>query len=208
MSELSQTPVTATLLFANIAISLWAMYSNQAYFEKFAEWPYQIVHDGKWYQVITSAFLHANFMHLFFNMFALYTFGSFLEAFFIQGFGGFTGSLYFFLIYFISLLTGSLLTVIFHYNNPLYVAVGASGAVSGIVFSYIIFFPKSTIFVLFFPMPAYLFALLWIGLSVYGMKSKLGNIGHEAHLGGAVGGFLSTLLLIDGSAKILLDHFG
>ena len=57
-------------------------------------------------------------------------------------------------------------------------------------------------------MPAYLFALLWIGFSVYGMKSKLGNIGHEAHLGGAVGGFLSTLLLIDGSAKILLDHFG
>jgi len=141
-------------------------------------------------------------------MFALYTFGSFLEAFFIQGFGGFTGSLYFFLIYFISLLTGSLLTVIFHYNNPLYVAVGASGAVSGIVFSYIIFFPESTIFVLFFPMPAYLFALLWIGFSVYGMKSKLGNIGHEAHLGGAVGGFLSTLLLIDGSAKILLDLFG
>lgn len=207
MASLAETPVTATLLFANVAISLWAMYSNPVYFEKFAEWPYQIVHNGKWYQVLTSAFIHANFMHLFFNMFALYTFGSFLEAYFIQGFGAFTGSLYFFLIYFISLLAGSLLTVIFHYNNPEYVAVGASGAVSGIVFSYIIFFPMSTIFVLFFPMPAYLFAVLWIGFSVYGMKSKLGNIGHEAHLGGAVGGFISTLMLIEGSMRVLMEHF-
>ena len=158
-------------------------------------------------RIITSAFLHANFMHLFFNMFALYSFGSVLELFFIENFGKFDGSMYFFLIYFISLLSGSILTVIFHYNNPLYVAVGASGAVSGIVFSYIIFFPKSMLLVLFIPMPAYVFAFLWIAFSVYGMKSKLGNIGHEAHLGGAIGGFVSTLLLIDGATRVLISHF-
>lgn len=207
MTSLAETPVTTTLLFANIAISLWAFYSNPLNFERFAEWPYQIVHDNRWYQMITSAFIHANYMHLFFNMFALYTFGSFLEAFFIQSIGSFEGSMYFFLIYFISLMAGSVLTVIFHYNNPSYVAVGASGAVSGIVFSYIIFFPKSMLYVFFIPMPAYLFALLWIGFSVYGMRSKLGNIGHEAHLGGAVGGFVATLMLIDGSTKILMQHF-
>lgn len=195
------------MLFANIAISLWALYSNPIYFEKFSEWPYQVIHEKKFYQMITSAFLHANLMHLLFNMFALYTFGSFLEYFFIENFGSFNGSLYFFLIYFISLLFGSILTVIFHYNNPQYVAVGASGAVSGIVFSYIIFFPKSMIYVFFVPMPAYMFAILWIAFSIYGMKSKLGNIGHEAHLGGAVGGFVSTLILIDGATKVLMDHF-
>lgn len=207
MLSLAETPITATLLFANIAISIWAFYGNPAYFEKFAEWPFQVVHEKKWYQMITSAFLHANFMHLFFNMFALYMFGSFLEAFFIQSFGNLSGSLYFFLIYFISLLAGSLLTVVFHYNDPAYVAVGASGAVSGIVFSYIIFFPKSMLLVFFIPMPAYLFAVLWIAFSIYGMRSKLGNIGHEAHLGGAVGGFVSTLVLIEGSMRILLEHF-
>ncbi|HMS35342.1 MAG TPA: rhomboid family intramembrane serine protease [Ignavibacteria bacterium] len=207
MNSLLDSPVTLTLLFANVAISLWAFYGNPLYMEKFSEWPYQIVHDKKYYQVITSAFLHANFMHLFFNMFALYTFGSFLEGFFISNFGSFEGSLYFFLIYFISLLFGSVLTVIFHYNDPGYVAVGASGAVSGIVFSYIIFFPQSMLYVFFIPMPAYLFAFLWIAFSVYGMKSKLGNIGHEAHLGGAIGGFVSTLILIDGSMKILISHF-
>jgi membrane associated rhomboid family serine protease len=207
MASLFDAPVTMTLLFANVAISLWAFYGNPVYMEKFSEWPYQIMHDKKYYQVITSAFLHANFMHLFFNMFALFTFGTYLERFFIENFGSFEGSMYFFLIYFISLLFGSILTVVFHYTNPQYVAVGASGAVSGIVFSYIIFFPSSMLYVFFIPMPAYLFAFLWIAFSVYGMKSKLGNIGHEAHLGGALGGFVSTLILIDGSMKVLMSHF-
>jgi membrane associated rhomboid family serine protease len=207
MSHLLESPVTITLIFANVAISLWAFYSNPIYFEKFSEWPYQIVHEKKYYQIITSAFLHANFMHLFFNMFALYTFGTFLERFFIENAGAFDGSLYFFLIYFISLIFGSILTVGFHYKDPNYVAVGASGAVSGIVFSYIIFFPKSMLYVFFFPMPAYLFAFLWIAFSIYGMRSKLGNIGHEAHLGGAMGGVIATLILIDGAMRVLISHF-
>ena len=207
MESLAETPVTITLLFANIAISIWAMYSNPIIMFKLSEWPYQIVHEKKYYQLITSAFLHANFMHLFFNMFALFTFGTYLEYFFIQNLGALEGSLYFFLIYFISLMFGSVLTVVFHYNDPQYVAVGASGAVSGIVFSYIIFFPQSMLYVFFIPMPAYIFAFLWLAFSVYGMKKKLGNIGHEAHLGGALGGVISTLILIDGSMKILLSHF-
>ena len=207
MATLLESPVTMTLLFANIAITVWARYVNPVYMEKFSEWPYQIIHEKKYYQIITSAFLHADFMHLLFNMFALFSFGSFLERYFIVRFGSFDGSLDFFLIYFISLVAGSILTVAFHYNNPSYVAVGASGAVSGIVFSYIIFFPKNMIYLFFIPMPAYIFAILWIAFSVYGMKSKLGNIGHEAHLGGAVGGVIATLILIDGAMKTLLKHF-
>jgi len=207
LESLAETPVTITLLFANIAISIWAMYSNPIIMYKLSEWPYQIVHEKKYYQLITSAFLHANFMHLFFNMFALFTFGTYLESFFINNLGALEGSLYFFLIYFISMLFGSVLSVVFHYNDPQYVAVGASGAVSGIVFSYIIFFPQSMLYVFFIPMPAYIFAFLWLAFSVYGMKKKLGNIGHEAHLGGALGGVISTLILIDGSMRILLSHF-
>lgn len=207
MYNFTDSPVTMTLLFANIAISLWAFYGNPLYMQKFSEWPYQIIHEKKYYQAVTSAFLHANFMHLFFNMFALFTFGMFLEGFFAENFGNLNGSLYFFLIYVISLISGSVLTIAVHYNDPGYVAVGASGAVSGIVFSYIIFFPQSMLYVFFIPMPAYLFAFLWIGFSIYGMKSKLGNIGHEAHLGGAIGGFVSTLILVNGAYRILLSHF-
>jgi membrane associated rhomboid family serine protease len=203
-----ESPVTFTLLFANIAISLWAFYSNPVYFERFSEWPYQIVHQKRYYQVLTSAFLHANFMHLFFNMFALFSFGTFLEKVFVNSYGETYGSLYFFIIYFVSLFTGSFLTVLFNYKNPAYVAVGASGAVSGVVFAYVILFPMNTIGVFFVPMPAFIFAFLYIGASIYGMKSKFGNIGHEAHLGGALGGIIATVVLIDGAIKIFLSNFG
>lgn len=205
--NLTDAPVTVTLCFANVAISLWAFYANPIYFERFAIWPYQVVHHNRYYQMVTSAFLHANFMHLFFNMFALFTFGITLEPFFNETLGGLTGSLYFFLIYVISLFTGSVLTVLLKRNDPTYVAVGASGAVSGIVFSYVIFAPMSDILVLFIPMPAFVFALLWIAFSLYGMKTKLGNIGHEAHLGGAIGGMIATFILIPGSFELFLSYF-
>jgi membrane associated rhomboid family serine protease len=201
------TPVTFTLLFANISISLWVWYSKHDYFNTFAEWPYQIVHEKKFYQSLTSAFLHADWMHLLFNMFTLYSFGTVLEKLFVSNFGQTQGSIYFFLIYFISLFSGSILTVAMKFNNRDYVAIGASGAVSGIVFSYILFFPFSTVGVFFIPMPAFLFAFLYMGVSIYGMKHKFGNIGHEAHLGGALGGIISTFLLIEGSFRFFLSHF-
>ena len=201
------TPVTFTLLFANTAISAWAWYTRYDYFSRFAEWPYQIVYEKRFYQTLTSAFLHGDWMHLLFNMFALFSFGTVLEKLFVSNFGHMEGSLYFFLIYFISLFSGSVLTVVMNFRKRDYVAVGASGAVSGIVFSYILFFPFSTVGVFFIPMPAFLFAFLYIGVSIYGMKNKFGNIGHEAHLGGALGGIVSTFLLIEGSFRFFLSHF-
>lgn len=200
-------PITYTLLFANIAIYIWIRYMKPDYFEKFAEWPYEIVNHHKYYQVITSAFLHADLMHIAFNMFTLFSFGPVLEGMFVMNFGQVLGSLYFFLIYFISLLSGSLLTLVFNYKNPNYVAVGASGAISGIIFSYVLFFPFSKLLVFFIPMPAFLFAFIYVGVSIYGVKNKFGNIGHEAHLGGALGGVLATFILIDGAFKFFLSHF-
>lgn len=201
------SPVTYTLLFANIAITLWVWYLKPDYFDKLAEWPYEIVNHHKYYQIVTSAFLHANWMHLLFNMFTLFSFGPVLEGMFVMNFGQTAGSMYFFLIYFISLLTGSLLTVVFNFRNISYVAVGASGAVSGIIFSYVLFFPMSKIAVFFIPMPAFLFAFIYVGISIYGIKNKFGNIGHEAHLGGALGGVIATFLLIEGAFRFFLTHF-
>lgn len=205
--DISSIPVTLTIIFANIGITIWTHYSNPVYFRNLSEWPYQIVHEKKYYQLLTSAFLHAGFVHLLFNMFALFSFGGYLEQFFVFNFGELAGRIYYLLIYFISLFMGGILTVIFHHKEPEYVAVGASGAISGIIFSYVIFFPFSQVAVLFIPMPAFLFAFIYIAISVYGMKTRFGNIGHEAHLGGAIGGFIATLVLINGAWEMLLSHF-
>lgn len=202
-----KAPATIVLIIVNIIISLITLRNKDKYFYEFAEWPYRIVYEKRFHQIVTSAFLHADFFHLFFNMFALYTFGTVLENNFIYNFGDLNGSLYFAAIYFISLVTGSLLTVVFNFGNPNYVAVGASGAVSGIIFSFIIFYPKATVGFFLIPMPAYIFAFLYIAISVYGMKRNLGNIGHEAHIGGALGGIISTFLIIDGSFRLFLSYF-
>lgn len=205
--DLTSIPVTLTIIFANVAITIWTHYANPVYFRNLSEWPYQIIHEKKYYQALTSGFLHAGFAHLLFNMFALFSFGSILEQLFVFNFGELNGRVFYLLIYFISLFSGSLLTVLFHHKDPNYVAVGASGAISGIIFSYVIFFPFNQISVMFVPMPAFVFAFLYIAISVYGMKARFGNIGHEAHLGGALGGFIATLILIEGAWGILLSHF-
>ena len=201
------SPITFTLLFANIAIFLWIEYFKPEIKMHFAEWPYEIINNHRYYQVITSGFLHADWMHLLFNMFTLFSFGPVLEGMFAANFGQTLGSLYFFLIYFISLLSGSLLTLVFNYKNPDYVAVGASGAISGIIFSYVLFFPFSKLLVFFIPMPAFLFAFGYVGVSIYGVKNKFGNIGHEAHLGGALGGVIATFILVEGAFRFFLSHF-
>jgi membrane associated rhomboid family serine protease len=112
-------------------------------------------------------------------------------------------------IYFSSMLLGSIFTVIPHFKNPGYVAVGYSGAISGILFSFIMFFPKTPINIIFIPIPvpAYLFAIFYIAISIYGVKRSLGNIGHEAHLGGALAGIIMTILIFPDVIGKFLGQF-
>jgi len=201
-----EAPLTLTLILTNI-IAFIVMRYNPEIFNRFAESPYDIVHNKRYYQIVTSAFLHVDWMHLLFNMFTLFSFGTYLEIMFVRSTGMLAGTIDYGLIYLISLLCGSVLTVILNYKNPSYLAVGASGAVSGIVFSYVLFNPFAMIMVFFVPMPAFVFAFLYVGISIYGMKTKMGNIGHEAHLGGAVGGVIATLILIKGAFDVLIGHF-
>lgn len=202
-----ESPATIILIIANAVISVFAFRDRDKYFNAFAEWPYFIIKQKRYYQILTSAFLHADYIHLLFNMFTLFSFGMFLEKFYMVNYGTLTGSLYFIAIYFISLLIGSVLTLIFHYNNPDYVAVGASGAVSGVIFSFITFFPTAQVGVFFIPMPAFIFAAIYIAVSIFGMKKNFGNIGHEAHLGSALGGFIATLILIPDALTVFKSHF-
>ena len=142
---------------------------------------------GEQARMFTSGFLHADWAHLFFNMFTLYMFAPIV----INAFGNTT----FILIYLASLLGGSLLSLYFNYTNYAYRAVGASGAVTGILYAAILIDPQMSLYIYFIPIPiqAYIFGIGYLLYSIYGMKAKRDNIGHSAHFGGAIAGYALTL---------------
>jgi membrane associated rhomboid family serine protease len=143
---------------------------------------------GQKLRLLTSAFLHINYLHLAFNMYALFVFSDAV----ILGLGEFN----FLLVYLGSLFVGNLFSLVYHKNEPYYSAVGASGAVSGIVYSAVVLNPNMSLilFPIPIPLPGYVFGVGYLLYSIYAMKKQLGNVGHSAHLGGAIGGFVITLL--------------
>jgi membrane associated rhomboid family serine protease len=173
------------IILANVLISLKGF--NDEYFFRKYQFHVGSIRAGEQIRMVSSAFLHADFFHLAFNMIALYSFAPVVY----EGLGNFT----FLLIYAGSLIFGSLLTMVFHGNDYSYRAVGASGAVTGIIYSAILLYPDMTIGIFgVIPMPAYVFGIGYLLYSIYGMKSKSDNIGHTAHFGGAIGGYVITLL--------------
>ena len=144
---------------------------------------------GQKRRLITSGFLHTDYMHLGFNMYALYVFSDAVVLY--------LGGVNFLIIYIGSLLFGNVFSLFYHKNEPYYSAVGASGAVSGIVYSAVMLYPDMTLIMFPIPihLPGYVFGVGYLLYSIYAMKKELGNVGHSAHLGGAIGGFGITLLL-------------
>ncbi|MBU2946644.1 rhomboid family intramembrane serine protease [Zobellia uliginosa] len=179
---------TIVVIAANVLVSLKG-FNDTSFFERYKFGIGQI-QAGQKDRMLTSGFLHVDIAHLFFNMFTLYFFAPVVVNWF--------GSGKFIAIYFISLLAGSLLAMFFHKDEPHYSAVGASGAVTGVLYAAILLQPNMQLGIMFIPLPvpAYVFGIGYLLYSIYGMKSRLGNIGHTAHFGGAIGGYLSTLLFM------------
>lgn len=175
------------LIIANVLVSMKG-FKDYSFLDKYKFQVSRIL-SGEKIRAFTSGFLHVDWMHLGFNMYALYLFGNIVASF--------LGMPNFLIIYFGSLLAGSLYSLQYHKNEPYYSAVGASGAVSGIVYSSILLYPGMELFLFFIPIPipGYIFGVGYLLYSIYGMKKQLGNVGHSAHLGGAMGGFAITLLL-------------
>lgn len=148
--------------------------------------PLHILRDRQYYRLLSSGFLHLNWIHLLFNMLSLYSAGSPIELVF--------GLPSFLLIYYGSIAGGSLLSLYLHRHHD-YRALGASGGVCGVIFASIFLFPGGWMYVFGLPIPSWLYAILFIIVSFYGLRSRLGNIGHDAHLGGAIIGLLITTAL-------------
>ena len=172
--------VLLVILAANVLISYKAF--NDTHFFRKYEFHIGSIRSGEQYRMFSSGFLHVDFAHLFFNMFTLYMFAPFIIAN--------VGALYFAYLYFGSLIAGNLLTLYFHKEDYYYRAVGASGAVTGIIYSAILLEPNLYMYGI---IPGYVFGFAYLLFSIYGMKAKNDNIGHVAHFGGAIGGFGITL---------------
>ena len=183
------------IIVANVLVSLKG-FNDRTFFENY-KFNIGALKEGEHYRHVTSGFLHVDYMHLFFNMYALYLFAPIV----IQSFG----TIIFGVIYVICLLASSYFSFFYNKNNYYYSAVGASGAVAGILYASVMLYPDMTLimFPLPVPLPGYVFGIGYLLYSIYGMKKQLGNIGHSAHLGGAIAGYLLTLAI---APSLILDH--
>jgi membrane associated rhomboid family serine protease len=157
--------------------------------------PYTVYAQKEWFRLISHGFIHADNAHAFFNLFALWMFGTRVEEYYGNYFGS-KATLYFILLYVGGIIAASLVSLEKHKNNPSYSALGASGAVSAVVFSAIVMEPKMQMGLMFFPdmIDGWIFGILYLGYSTYMSKKATDNIGHDAHLWGAVFGFLITII--------------
>ncbi|MBN1796227.1 MAG: rhomboid family intramembrane serine protease [Sedimentisphaerales bacterium] len=182
--EESITPV-CLLIIAATGVFSYLGFSRYGFIERYLFDIQRILRDRQYYRIFTSALLHGSWTHLIFNMFTLYSFGSAIEKDF--------GIWQFLLIYVSGILGGNLLSLVLHRNHE-YRALGASGGVCGIVFACIFLLPGSSVylFLIPYPIPAHIYAVGFMLFSYFGLRSQAGNIGHDAHLGGAIVSLLVT----------------
>ena len=189
MEYLQMAPVACFIFAFTILTSIWAFYSDNVYARMILH-PFSVYRGQRAYTVISSGFIHADIMHLLFNMLSYSFFAFALEPI--------LGHWQFGVLYFVSLILSDLPTVYKHKNDEWYHSLGASGAVSAVIFSYILYNPISPLGLMLIPgfqMPAVVFGVLYLIYCNYAAKRAADNINHDAHMFGALSGLLITLAL-------------
>lgn len=169
--------------------------------------PFNLKKNNEYYRIISHIFIHADITHLAFNMISLYFLGLTLENHLLETYSLKLGSIYFLILYFAGAVFASLPSALKHQENSSYRSLGASGAVSAVIFAAIIWDPEMELYILFlpFPIPAYIFGPIYLAIEYFSMKRGGTGIAHDAHLGGALFGILFVLLLNIQKGKEFLD---
>jgi membrane associated rhomboid family serine protease len=186
---LQYAPVASFFFLITLVTSLYAFFADTTLFDRFILNPWRIKRKGEYYRLLTAGLIHADFFHLLFNLLTFYFFAKMLESYYL-------GHWQFGLVYVLSQVVSNAYPAWRHRDEADYRALGASGAVSGMLFSFILFNPMARLGVFFIiPMPAWLFALLFVAISFAFARRGDSTIGHEAHLAGALTGFFLTLAI-------------
>lgn len=189
---------TILIIIFTVIVSIMA-WQNDKLFRQLIFYPPAIT-QGQWYRFITHGFIHADSMHLLFNMFTLYFFGRVMEGFYNQFIGGFG----FIVFYLFAIIAAILPSYLKNKNNAHYLSLGASGGVSAVLFAFILFYPWESLYLFgIIRIPAIIFAIAYVGYSIYANKKGNSNINHSAHLWGAAFGIITSI----GIEPNLLIHF-
>lgn len=191
------TPVSWTILIVNVVLSLLVLNGSSEKMRGLMLHPFSLIREKRYWQVLTSGFIHGDLTHLLFNMMTFYFFAFPLEQI--------IGSVSFGVLYFLGLVLSDISTIYKHKDNPGYFSLGASGAVSAVLFSYILFDPLTKLYIFFIPIgiPAYIFGGLYLVYCAYAAKKSGDNINHEAHFYGALTGLIITMIMYPS----ILSHF-
>ncbi len=202
---LIQTPV-ASIIFAFTIVTSIYTFSNHHLFGRFMLHPYSVSRGRHVYTLFTSGLIHKDWGHLLFNMLTFYFFGFALESILVSLSAW--GHLHFALLYILGLVLSDVRTVFKERHNPNYYSLGASGAISAVLFSFILFQPKTMLGIFFvIPMPAWLFAFLYLGYCVWASRNARDGINHDAHFYGAVFGLVFTIILYPSIISYFIGQF-
>lgn len=195
-------PGAAIIFAATIATSLIGLFSSPRLIDRSLFRPYWLVRRKRYDTLFTSGFVHADLGHLLFNMLTFYFFAFDLETY--------IGTVKFLLLYFVGLLLSHGCTYFKHKDNPEYASLGASGAISAVLFAYIVYFPSATLVILPLPVPipAALFGVAYVAYSYWAGQHQVGRINHQAHLCGALSGIAFVAVTDPGALGRLMNLLG
>lgn len=195
---------TDLLIIVTAAVSI-ACFNKYQLFERLSLKPYRVVQHQEWWRIITHGFVHADWIHLLVNMFTFWSFGGYIEtAFEYLGFGKWA----FLTLYFGGMIAASISDIIRYRNAEWYTSIGASGAVSAVLFAAIFLNPWDKILLFaVIPIPGILFGVLYLAYCQYMVRQGGDNINHNAHFYGAVFGFVFPILLEPRLFQMFLSHF-
>ena len=187
--------ITVILILITV-ITSWNCFKNPLLLDRLSLKPYIVISKGQFYRLFSHSFLHSTWEHLLFNMMSLYFIGVYVEKIFFITFGQQAHYLYL-ILYFGGCIFASIYSLITQRNNKDYSAIGASGAVSSVIFAFILFEPLQKLYLFAIPIgiPAVLFGIIYLASSFYLSKRKSDNIAHDAHIAGALWGFLFPIIL-------------